>query len=129
MATYEELVRSNYFAVKDPEAWETFCERWGVSPIKDAQGRHGLMGGEMNSCIIDDEGNEDEKADFDSELEDQLADGEVCVIQGVGNEKLRFLIGYAKAISPGRDMIYLDLGRIYDLVEEQWQVKPTLAEY
>jgi hypothetical protein len=133
MATYGETARSNYFAVKDPEAWKTFCERWGVADI-DEKGLYGFVSSDGITSWqtkIDANGDEvdDEDADFDSELEAQLVDGEVCVIQAVGNEAHCYVIGYAKAISPGRDMIYFDLQQIYDMVEEQWGVTPTGCEY
>ena len=134
MANYSEIIRSNYFQVKDKEAWETFCKRWGLTPIFDANG-HGFVLDDgpirylpLVEYMVDGE-TEDDDFDFYLELEQQIPKGEVAIVMAAGSEKMRYIIGFAIAVSPGRKPITIELDEIYGRVKKRWKKKPTFAEY
>jgi len=116
MANYECATRSNYFKVKDPEAFRTFMK--GVRGIGDTvalweeknhQGEpifgFGTMGGiwgwSEQTDTTDDADVDDDAAyeAFISGIQEHLADDDAVIILESGYEKLRYLIGSALIIT------------------------------
>src|SRR5437870_3479628 len=98
MATYNSQTRSNYFPVKDREAFEKWCEKLGFELIDD-----------------------DIEIDFFAELANHLQPDHVAIVMEVGTEGSRYLTGYAYAINSRGDMREISLYKIHDLAKELGQ--------
>ncbi len=125
MANYYATTRSNYFRVKDTNAFEEWCsdrslEHWNKEI--DGETYHavsantGDCAGWPSSAIEEiEEGVEDAvEIDFAAELADHLDPRDVAIIMEVGNEKLRYLCGYATAIRSDGQTRHVSLQQIYD---------------
>ena len=121
MATYMEMARSNYFKVKDKDAFRAFLDHFStVDMIEDDQGRVGFLAhdGLPIDLIVDEETGEDDHIDFVGELSGHLVDGEVAVIQVIGWEKMRYLNAYATAINSKQNQVNVDISDIFPLAKE-----------
>jgi len=114
MANYECVTRSNYFRVKDPEAFRKFMARvYGSDKVnlwekKDKEDRlvfgFGLFGGisGYKAEEADDDDDLEEYTDYDVFLDGLqqhiAADDAVIIVEG-GNEKLRYIIGSAVVVT------------------------------
>lgn len=139
MANYYSMGRTNHFAVKDPDAFLAV-----ITPIVEfgdgdivREERDGVDGFVL--CFPDGFPSEihdrDEdvwdipmEIDWQGLISEHLADGEVCVIQEIGNEKLRYLTGYAFAFNNKGDGKYIDLDQIYDQSKDLG-TRITVAQY
>jgi hypothetical protein len=136
MATYTSSARTNYFRVKDVNAFNKWIKQFsGLETI--VQERQGTVG-----ILFDDgvptyrwgtiEGDEidfnEVEIDFMEELALHLADEEVAVLQEVGAENLRFVNGYAVAVNNKGERRDISLENIYDLAKELGS-NITKAEY
>ena len=117
MANYGGFGRTNYFRVKDVEAFETAAEPFGAVHRRD----DGLVtvlatneSGDFSS--YDDE--TDEERDLADILSDHLGDGEVAVLMSVGAEKLRYTEGWAVAVHSSGERVELSLNDIYAEAQE-----------
>lgn len=137
MANYYSKGRTNHFAVKDPEAFQA-----EVTPLVEEgevirEERDGVDG----FILLFPEGiptqvwnPEDEEADEPMEIDwvslisGHLADGEVCVIQEIGWERLRYLTGYAVAFNNKGEKENINIYNIYDQAKELG-TRITQAEY
>lgn len=127
MANYYSMGRTNFFAVKDPEA---FSEE--VTPLVDSNGgnvirenRNGVDGfillfpdGLPSEYYPDDVEEDPIELDWVQVISKHLADDHVCVIQEIGNEKLRYLTGYSVAFNNKGEQQYVSLRHIYDMTKE-----------
>ena len=137
MANWYGTSRSNYFHVKDKEAFWQFVVDTGVKAFTDDQGRYAVAADSENdgywpSSIFKchEDGTEDyEDIDFEDELAPHLADGEVAVLMTAGAEKLRYVTGYAIAVKNDGSRMTLDINDIYDNVLHAWGIDPSRAEY
>ena len=125
MANYYANCRTNYFKVKDNDAFEL-----AMAPIPDIEVI--ITPGTMEYCILGN--NEDGRGwpvwiqgvESDTEIEidlpnmvaEHLQDGEVAIFMEVGNEKLRYLNGYATAINNKGERRDIGLNDIYDIAKE-----------
>lgn len=124
MANYYESARSNYFFVKDIEAFEAELNGSGLEIITKK------IGDLTQVCLLADmeNGFPSEKYDpdtFDSTELDwkdifkrHLVDNQVAIIMGAGAEKLRYIIGWAIAFNNKGESKSIDLNDIYDLAKE-----------
>lgn len=132
VADYCPFVRSNYFRVKDPEAFKSWCERLGLEVIEDGE-RPGLYGfiadGGIPDSRPDPETGEEEEIDFFAELAGHLAEGQVTEVREIGYEKMRYLIGVTHAVRWDGEVLEVSLDDIYALVAAQWGLDMTRAEY
>lgn len=136
MANYYGSARSNYFKVKDEDAFKA-----ALSEIPDIE-VHGsdkgfcvLVGSSSDSgawpCWGWDEDGEEYEIDIPEIVSEHLQDNEVAIFEEVGAEKLRYLIGYAEAINNKGERRSISLNNILELAEELTD-KPeniTSAEY
>lgn len=109
MATYMAVARSNYFTVKDLPAFVQEATRYGLCvkhPTSDAQQHRGLVmihpkDGGWPDVLWDEEDDDGNPLDFDAAawVATHLVEGSVAVLQEVGFEKLRYLVGYAVAVN------------------------------
>lgn len=136
MANYYSMGRTNHFAVKDPEAFQA-----EIAPIigdgdivrEERDGVDGfvLLFGEgvpSEHYDYEDEDAEPIQLDWEDIISPHLVDGEVCIIQEIGNEKLRYLTGYATAFNNKGERESISLSAIYDQAKELG-TRITWAEY
>ena len=118
MANYTASARSNYFRVKDEDAFQR--EMDGVPNIKchrDKDGRfmiHETMGEGWPGFRYDEETDEEVEIDVAEIVYPHLADGEVAILMESGHEKLRYVTGYAVAINQRGERRSLNLSDIYE---------------
>jgi hypothetical protein len=137
MANYYATARSNYFKVKDPEAFTNWCRSLEIEPIDgdDADNKAGLVA--MISAIPDGDGwpgsrvNEEGEAvgiDLAAELSAHLEAGWVAVLMEAGAEKCRYVTGWALAVNSKGETRHVSLQDIYDLAAQIGE-HVTEAEY
>lgn len=127
MANYCCAVRTNYFHVKDPDAFKKFmkkviaCEGCiSVWEEKDEAGKSvfgfGGYGSILGVPVHEEECNEDDDygyddCDFDkfvNGLSELVADDDAIIILESGNEKLRYVTGCALVIT-SKDSEYMEI--------------------
>jgi hypothetical protein len=135
MANWYGSARSNYFRVKDANAFHEWTERRQLEVFKSDK--------EADVVAIhpseDSDGawpsyNLEEDAEFDlaTELAEHLVPGQVAVLLEVGAEKLRYLTGLAIAVNAEGGMVQLTLSDIYRTAARAFRViesEITRAEY
>lgn len=133
MANYYASARSNYFRVKDAEAFKAWAESrnlevWDRTEEKD--GRFGICplngdDGGWPNCFYDEDA--DEYVDFElaAELGEHLAEGEVAILSEVGAEKLRYLNAYAVAVNWKGETKYVHLDDA--IMEEAKKLGPNVT--
>lgn len=120
MANYECAIRTNYFHVKDKEAFLKFTKKvvcceddLGVWEKTDKDGKIVFGFGCLGSIIgISEQSDEDkDMASYDNfieELKKLIADDDAVIIFEIGREKLRYLNGTAEIVT-SNDYTYLNL--------------------
>ncbi|MFZ9888704.1 MAG: hypothetical protein ACO3JL_14485 [Myxococcota bacterium] len=122
MANYIASARSNKFRVRDISALES------AMPDSIEVYVESLPDNLVCLLVNDPDGNGWPSAIYDEATEDwldwdvedavapHLLDGEWCVIKEVGAEKLRYLIGHARAFNNKGESHYIDLDDIFKLL-------------
>jgi hypothetical protein len=134
MANYTATARSNYFAVKDAEAFKEWCatrdlDVWQGSD--DNAARFAIAPGAECDCggwpeLMDED---DEPADDLCEsLAQHLKEGEVAILFELGHEKLRYLVGAATAVHSSGRRIDLTLAEIYTRAREAFGETAVITE-
>lgn len=123
MANYYASARSNYFRVKDDDAFLDAMTPFEVEASKDNDGRWLLIdvSGDANGwpfVVFDEATDEYEDIHFPEVVAPHLADGEVCILMEVGREKLRYLSGYAIAFNNKGEEKRVSLNDIYELATD-----------
>src|SRR5436190_7395776 len=123
MANYYATARSNYFKVKDMEAFNNWCRSLEIEPIDgDPADKAGLVA--MVSATPDGDGwpsfrvngnDEPVEVDLAAELSTHLQDGWVAVLMEAGSEKRRYVVGWALAVNSKGETRQVSLQDIYDL--------------
>ncbi len=134
MANYFAFSRSNYFAVKDREAFSLFCKNLGLVVIEqepedkdpNAFTLVGFYNEEGGIPSYDPTTQSD--IDFPEELAKHLVDGHVAVVEEIGWEKMRYLVGYAIAVNSKAETREVSLNDIYDAAKDLG-AKVTPCEY
>jgi hypothetical protein len=151
MANYYGTFRSNYFKVKDAEAFKAWTKKAGCGVWENADATFGVYsdkhsedGSIPNIQYLDPDWNSDNppdgwtaeelkeeyrEFDFVLELSTHLKPGEVAVILETGAEKLRYLHGYAVAVDHTGEYATVNLSDIYDKAFAKFGVLPSKAEY
>lgn len=123
MANFYGNARTNYFRVKDVEAFKSWV--WSTGEVRVLE-RIAPDGAEFfgfasecpdSGCFpnarYDEELGDNEEIDWAEELSQHLVEGEVAVMMECGAEKLRYLSGWSRAIySDGRD-VWVSMDDIY----------------
>jgi hypothetical protein len=129
MADWWGFSRSNYFKVKDKEAFLAWLSDIGeVSVLHEDHDSIAITGenfGGWPTC----RGDDCEPFDFAEELSGFLLDGEIAVLIEAGAEKLRYITGVAVAIDSGGKRTELVLSDIYDQAEAAFGRRPPDATY
>jgi hypothetical protein len=144
MANWIGAFRSNYFRVKDEKEFDKLLafvqaedfQHWTqYDPADNSKILHAIGGYDsVPTWLYDNETDEEiPDKDFLIELGQHLADDEVAIIMEAGYEKLRYCSGSAIAVS--RDdtgetkLLSVNLEDIYKMVKDEWELKPTEAQY
>lgn len=137
MANYYGQTRSNYFFVKDAEAFKAELSKYPVEIIteeRDGKTLYGFMDRDVNGAgtieyYYDEEtGDNSEDLDWSDFFKRHLADGWVAVIIHAGSEKYRYINGLATAYNNKGEGRAIGLDDIYHLANELGE-NITRAEY
>jgi len=126
MANWYGSSRSNYFHVKDSDAFLKWAEDRGLGVFRNDKdsGLFAIYGGEST-----DDGS---WPSYNLERAQHLSKGQIAVLMEVGAEKLRHLTGAAFAINSKGRVVALTLGDIYQKAARTFRVPKneiTRAEY
>jgi hypothetical protein len=133
MANYYASTRSNYFRVKDADAFKAWCEQrylefW--TKTIDGMGECYAITADTGDCCgwpsYDIDG--DCEFDFTGELAEHLDPRDVAIIFEVGSEKLRYLTGFATAIHADGSTVAVSLHDIYQRAAEEFGDDLTMTE-
>jgi len=134
MANYTASSRSNYFRVKDTEAFRKWADNLDLKV--EPNGDDMLMiwsdgeNGDWPDFRFNEETDDYDEIAFYEELAEHLVPGEIAILMEVGAEKLRYLCGCAVAIDHEGNMETVSINQIYDKVKTRWpDVKLTTCEY
>ena len=116
MANWYGTSRSNYFRVKDKDAFLKWAEVRGLGVFKNEESAdlfaiHGGSTDDGSWPSYDMEG--DTEIDLVAELAEHLAKGQIAVLMEIDAEKLRYLTGVAIAINHKGRVVELTLSDIY----------------
>lgn len=121
MANYIPFARTNYFRVKDNDAFIKWLDEIpGLEYYQDGKGFCILFDEGIPFWFYDDETGEERELLFMNELSAFLAEGEVAIAMEVGFEKLRYLTGVAIAVNDKGEELDVSINDIYKKVEKQW---------
>jgi hypothetical protein len=129
MADWYGTCRSNYFRVKDVDAFNEFCAEHEARPISDGDGRVGFISDDQYGGIpnrYDEE--QDEFIPITESLAEHLAENQVCVILESGAEKARFITGQAIAIAWTGERTDLSLTDIYKQAQDEFGGDAEITE-
>jgi hypothetical protein len=133
MADFYGTARTNYFKVKDLEAFKAFVDSLSCCVLIEKDGRFGFYSddqhGSFPSTICNDETGEHETVDVIEVTAGHLAEGEVAVFMEAGSEKQRYISAWSEAINHKGERVSINIDEIYALAERELGVKPTTAEY
>lgn len=131
MANWYGKARTNYFRVKDVEAFRETFKDLEVEVITDKDMVGLLAEGEFGDFPSGHHDENDEWVDVDVEalVAEHLVKGEVAVFMTVGWEKMRYLTGHARAVNSAGETRQVDLDDIYDLARRELGLNVTTATY
>ena len=136
MANYVGYARSNHFRVRDEAAFLGW-----VGTLPDVVARREDGNPERFALLVEDgddgwpnwrydDDGEEVEIDLHAELAGLLAEGEVAVLEEVGAEKLRYLVGYAVAVNHRGERVAISLDDIYEKVRAAgWGPDVSTATY
>ena len=123
--------RTNYFKVKDVEAFKKWTTSFGGQLITKTTSKS-VEHPELVGIILDgvpdmkhnpaEEGDELVEFDFYEELKSHLQKGQVAVYMESGAEGHRYVTGMAVAMSPGKEDVTLNINEIYKLAAKSFRV-------
>ena len=132
MANYCSSARTNYFRVKDVDAFNAWAKEYEDNyrvEVVDKEDTFAILfdgeSGIPNSREVD--GDYDD-IDFMDELSNHRADDEVAILHESGAEKLRYINGFAIAINNKAERRVISLDDIYVHAKELGK-NVTLAQY
>ena len=126
MANYNCTIRTNYFHVKDEEAFRALmsCVYGSESPVEVFEstdqhgcpvfgfGSYGAIAGVKNAmCDEDDDVDESAYDEFIDELKKLIADDDAIIILEAGHEKLRYITGQAHIITKDEER-FIDINKL-----------------
>jgi hypothetical protein len=133
MADWYGHARSNYFRVKDEQAFRDAVKNLDIEIVEEnGAGRFALLAngdkGDWPSCRYDEDTDDYVDIDIVDLIAEHLADGEVAVLMECGAEKLRYLTGWAIALNNKGEHRRVGLEDIYEQARELGP-NVTEAEY
>jgi hypothetical protein len=128
MSNYDAVCRSNYFKVKDVEAFQKFCKRIGAEFFGVIDREEYVCGFGKDGSLPNWDLEKDDELDFFGELATHLEDKEIAIIMESGHEKFSYVTGYAWAINNKGDYREVSLQEIYSKLAGMGN-KPIACEY
>jgi hypothetical protein len=122
MADYHAWARTNYFAVKDPDAFRAAMSVFSVEVITTSAGDppatlYGLLSDDESgwpTTLYDEVTGDDDYVDFVGMVAEHLAQDHVAIFMESGHEKLRYVAGFAVAVNSKGETQRVTLDEIYD---------------
>lgn len=140
--THFAATRSNYFTPKNREVFDAWLknfhyeedpEIWEGEPGSNtiAFGFYDTIPSSRTPFNPEDAHDYDELHgnEFYAELAEHLEDGQVAIVESVSAEKLKSLGGSATAVHSDGRIINTYFDQLDELVEKEWGVTPTPAQY
>jgi len=126
MANYYEKARTNYFKVKDAAKFQKYLDLFGSIDlvVNEKTGQYALIFDEASgvpSFYLNDD-DEDIEVDFIDDVSKHLTDDSILVLQAIGNEKMRYLTGYAVAVNNKGESVSISIDNIYKMAQEKFGV-------
>ena len=132
MANYYSSARTNYFRVKDVDAFNAWVKEFedncGVEVVSKEDTFAILFDGESGVPYFREVEGDYDDLDFMDELSNHLADEEVAILHESGAEKLRYINGFAIAVNNKGQRRVISLDDIYVHAKELGK-NVTLAQY
>ena len=137
MANYYATARSNYFRVKNTQAFEDWCSKWHLDcwskPYTDIGDRYAISPNADTEagwpyCGLDEATDEYYEIDFPKELASHLDPRDIAILIEVGWEKLRYLTGEAVAVHANGKTTRISLYDIYDQASREFGDDITVTE-
>jgi len=133
MANFYGTARTNYFKVKDLEAFKKFVEELSGAVLITKEGLFGFYSDDSSGCmpssVYNRETGEHEDIDVIEEVSKHLAEGEVAVFMEAGAEKMRYISGWSTVVNHKGETVDINLDCIYSMAFEKFGVQPSKAEY
>jgi len=126
MSEYRCSVRSNYVRVKDEQAFKDFIEGFEeCDMVRAKDGRVGFVCYSWDTPVrYNDEDDLSDPVllvDSEEEIGRHLCEGEVFVIEEVGSEKMRFLVGITYAYNHKGERLFVNMAdALREKVAAQW---------
>ena len=123
MANYYASCRSNYFKVVDVDKFKAAMPA-GIEVDVEDDGTVVILGADPDgagwpSSIYNDETDEFDDFDLEEAIAPHLQPDSWCVLQEVGAEKLRYLVGYSVAFTKDLEQRFcVSIGDIYKHLPE-----------
>lgn len=128
MSNYYATARSNYFAVKDEQAFREWATLIGLTVLEqdhhdkvaDGIPRFAIAPGDSDdsgawpTSPLNEDTDSDDEIEVSEELAAHLADDEVAILMEIGNEKLRYMTGWADAVNNKGEHVIVTLESIYE---------------
>lgn len=135
MADWYGTARSNYFRVKDPDAFQQWADRRGLGVFKHEE--HAELfaihsGNSDNGSWPSYDMEADTEFDLLAELAERLVKGQIAVLMEAGAEKLRYVTGVAIAVNHKGRVVDLSLNDVYRKAARTFRLAEseiTRAEY
>lgn len=126
MANWYGTARSNYFRVKDREAFMAWTKRRGLGVFTNAHdgGLFALHPDESTDSGAWPSYDEDVDSEFSltAELAEHLSKDQIAVLMEAGAEKLRYVTGVAVAINSEGHVVDVDLSDIYRKAARKFRI-------
>ena len=144
MANYIATARSNYFRVKNREAFLEWVETLPDVEVVTKTTTVGISADTYYALLSDDpdngcfpawrfpeDGSDEIEIDLAQELSEHLVEDSIAILMEAGAEKQRYICGYAIAVNSAGEKVEIFLGDIYLLAAERFGEGPeiTAAEY
>ncbi len=123
MANYYAAARTNYFNVKDADAFLAAMKPiLGINVSQEENGSFLILcnhrSGGWDNWIYDEETDTDEEIDLPAIVAEHLVDDSVAIFMESGAEKMRYIVGQAEAINNKGERVSIGLDNIYVLAEK-----------
>jgi hypothetical protein len=113
MANYYASCLSNFFKVKDLEKFKNWISKFDSLETFSKKNEEYIAFGSTESGIPDymmsEDGEDSTEVEFITELSKHLSEGEVAIVQEIGNEKLRYFVGFSVVIDWQGNAKYFDI--------------------
>jgi len=122
MANYQPYARTNYFQVKDPEAFKVFvnklCDFEIIEKQLNGETKYAIMPNNecgWSICEILDEDAKYIEIDIVREVSKYLLEDEVAIFQEIGHDNMRYLFGISIAVNSKGEYRIINLNDIYEI--------------